>query len=146
MSKLFGALVALMLVLAACTEAADTTTTAGGDAATTTAGGDGATTTAGGGDTTTTASPAAPGGEGKLSEVMTRGSLLCGVNNAVPGFGFVDDAGEPLGFDIDSPSSGSPPFSRVRSTSWSATPPSPRVGTAVSPPPSSPRPSMTVRG
>jgi general L-amino acid transport system substrate-binding protein len=101
MSKLFGALVALMLVLAACTEAADTTTTAGGDAATTTAGGDGATTTAGGGDTTTTASPAAPGGEGKLSEVMTRGSLLCGVNNAVPGFGFVDDAGEHLGFDID---------------------------------------------
>ncbi len=99
-SKLFGALIALMLVLAACTEAADTTTTEGGTTADTTAGGDGATTTVGGGDTTTSA-PAAPGGSGKLSEVMTRGSLLCGVNNAVPGCGFVDDAGEHLGFDID---------------------------------------------
>ncbi len=99
-SKLLGALVALMLVLAACTEAADTTTTAGGTTPETTAGGDGATTTAGGGDTTTTAA-AAPGGAGKLSEVLTRGSLLCGVNNAVPGFGFVDEAGEHVGFDID---------------------------------------------
>lgn len=100
MSKLLGVLVALMLVLAACTEAADTTTTAGGTTPETTEGGDGATTTAGAGDTTTTAA-AAPGGPGKLSEVMTRGSLLCGVNNAVPGFGFVDDAGAHLGFDID---------------------------------------------
>jgi general L-amino acid transport system substrate-binding protein len=32
---------------------------------------------------------------------MTRGSLICGVNNAVPGFGFVDEAGEHVGFDID---------------------------------------------
>jgi general L-amino acid transport system substrate-binding protein len=95
-------LAVLSLVLAACTEAADTTTTAGEEApATTAAGGDGTTTSAADGEGTTTSAPAAPGGEGKLSEVMTRGSLLCGVNNAVPGFGFVDEAGEHVGFDID---------------------------------------------
>jgi general L-amino acid transport system substrate-binding protein len=36
-----------------------------------------------------------------LAEVQSRGTLLCGVNNAVPGFGFVDAAGEHTGFDID---------------------------------------------
>jgi general L-amino acid transport system substrate-binding protein len=101
-SKLLAALTALMLVLAACTEAADTTTTAGEEApATTAAGGEETTTSAPGEEGTTTTGAAAPGGEGKLSEVMTRGSLLCGVNNTVPGFGFVDDTGEHVGFDID---------------------------------------------
>jgi general L-amino acid transport system substrate-binding protein len=101
-SKLLAALTALMLVLAACTQAADTTTTAGGEApATTAADGEDTTTSAAGGEGTTTSAPAAPGGPGKLSEVMTRGSLICGVNNAVPGFGFVDEAGEHVGFDID---------------------------------------------
>ncbi len=97
-SKLLAALAALMLVLAACTEAADTTTTAGEEVTTTA--GEGATTTEGEAGATTTAA-AAPGGSGKLSEVMTRGSVLCGVNNAVPGFGFVDESGEHTGFDID---------------------------------------------
>jgi general L-amino acid transport system substrate-binding protein len=32
---------------------------------------------------------------------MTRGNLICGVNNTVPGFGFVDETGEHVGFDID---------------------------------------------
>jgi general L-amino acid transport system substrate-binding protein len=101
-SKLLAALTALMLVLAACTQAADTTTTAGEEApATTAAEGEETTTSAAGGEGTTTSAPAAPGGEGKLSEVMTRGSLLCGVNNTVPGFGFVDETGEHVGFDID---------------------------------------------
>jgi general L-amino acid transport system substrate-binding protein len=101
-SKLLAALTVLMLVLAACTEAADTTTTAGEEApATTAAGGEETTTSAPGEEGTTTTGAAAPGGEGKLSEVMTRGSLLCGVNNTVPGFGFVDDTGEHVGFDID---------------------------------------------
>jgi general L-amino acid transport system substrate-binding protein len=97
--KLLAALAALMLVLAACTEAADTTTTAGGTTETTEGGGGDTTTTGADGDTTTTAAPAPSGA--KLAEVQSRGSLLCGVNNAVPGFGFVDAAGDHVGFDID---------------------------------------------
>jgi general L-amino acid transport system substrate-binding protein len=102
--RLVALLAALSLVLAACTQAADTTTTAGdGTEAPTTTAADGeeTTTSAADGEGTTTSAPAAPGGEGKLSEVMTRGNLICGVNNAVPGFGFVDEAGEHVGFDID---------------------------------------------
>jgi general L-amino acid transport system substrate-binding protein len=38
---------------------------------------------------------------GVLAEVQERGTLNCGVNETVPGFGFVDDAGERSGFDID---------------------------------------------
>jgi general L-amino acid transport system substrate-binding protein len=96
-SKLLAAAAALMLVLAACTEAADTTTTGGGTTETT-EGGTGPTTTAGDGETSTTGAPA---GDGKLAEVQARGTLICGVNNAVPGFGFVDEAGDHVGFDID---------------------------------------------
>lgn len=33
--------------------------------------------------------------------VMDRGTLICGVNNALPGFGFPNDAGEFEGFDVD---------------------------------------------
>jgi len=33
--------------------------------------------------------------------VIERGSLVCGVNNALPGFGTVNDAGEYSGFDVD---------------------------------------------
>ena len=40
-------------------------------------------------------------GEGLLAEVQDRGTLNCGVNNAVPGFGVVDEAGDYSGFDID---------------------------------------------
>lgn len=36
-----------------------------------------------------------------LDEVKARGTLVCGVNNAVPGFGSVDTAGEFSGFDVD---------------------------------------------
>ena len=100
-SKLLAVLTALMLFLAACTEAADTTTTTSGETTETTEAAGEETTTSAAGAETTTSAPAAPGGEGKLSEVMTRGSLLCGVNNTVPGFGFVDEAGEHVGFDID---------------------------------------------
>ena len=101
-SKLFAALTAMMLVLAACTEAADTTTTTSGETTETTeAAGEDTTTSAAGEETTTTAGEEAPAGEGKLAEIQARGTLLCGVNNAVPGFGFVDEAGEHVGFDID---------------------------------------------
>ena len=101
-SKLLAALAALMLVLAACTEAADTTTTTSGETPETTeAAGEETTTSAAGEETTTTAGEEAPAGDGKLAEIQARGNLLCGVNNAVPGFGFVDEAGEHVGFDID---------------------------------------------
>lgn len=36
-----------------------------------------------------------------LKEVQDRGRLKCGVNDAVPGFGFLDEAGAYSGFDID---------------------------------------------
>ncbi len=42
-----------------------------------------------------------PSGDGLLAEVRDRGTLNCGVNDAVPGFGVVDDNGEYSGFDID---------------------------------------------
>jgi general L-amino acid transport system substrate-binding protein len=94
--KPLAVLAALTMVLAACTEAADTTTTAGGTGQEETT-----STAAGGGETTTTAAAEGPATGGLLAEVQSRGNLLCGVNNAVPGFGFVDAAGEHTGFDID---------------------------------------------
>ncbi len=36
-----------------------------------------------------------------LKRVRDRGTLICGVNNQVPGFGFVDSAGNYTGFDVD---------------------------------------------
>ena len=38
---------------------------------------------------------------GVYDEVVERGTLNCGVNDSVPGFGFQDDQGEFVGFDID---------------------------------------------
>ena len=102
-SKLFAALTALMLVLAACTQAADTTTTTSGETPETTeATGEETTTSTAGEETTTSAAgEEAPAGDGLLTEVQARGTLNCGVNNTVPGFGFVDETGEHVGFDID---------------------------------------------
>jgi len=36
-----------------------------------------------------------------LQEVTSRGTLNCGVNNAVPGFGFQDEGGDFQGFDVE---------------------------------------------
>ena len=36
-----------------------------------------------------------------LAAVQDRGTLICGVNDTLPGFGIIDDAGEYAGFDID---------------------------------------------
>jgi general L-amino acid transport system substrate-binding protein len=48
---------------------------------------------------------AAPGGEtttdGTLAQVQSRGVLNCGVNDAVPGFGFLTPEGEYEGFDVE---------------------------------------------
>ncbi|MGH2445944.1 MAG: amino acid ABC transporter substrate-binding protein [Candidatus Limnocylindria bacterium] len=40
-------------------------------------------------------------GESRLATVQDRGSLICGVNDGLPGFGFVDENGENTGFDVD---------------------------------------------
>lgn len=87
---------AIVLLLAACTPAADTTTTEGATATT-----DSGTATTGdpGTETTVTEPPAASGA--LLAEVKARGSLLCGVNESVPGFGFRNSDGTLSGFDID---------------------------------------------
>ncbi len=84
-------LVVLVLALAACTSD-------GGD--------DDATTTSaaanGDDDATTTAAPETPSNQGSvLAAVQQRGSLRCGVNQAVPGFGLIDADGNFTGFDID---------------------------------------------
>jgi general L-amino acid transport system substrate-binding protein len=92
---------ALLLLLSACTQAVDTTTTAGGGTATTAD--SGAATTSGpatsGGATTTTGETGAAGG--LLAEIQARGSVRCGINEAVPGFGFLEADGSRSGFDID---------------------------------------------
>lgn len=82
-------LMAATMVVTACTQAVEETTTTAA----------GVTTTAGAPETTA-------GGGGQVSgdtlgAVQSRGTLNCGVNDAVPGFGFVDAAGNNVGFDID---------------------------------------------
>lgn len=99
------ATMAAVFLLAACTQAADTTTTTtvGGTpttsdvGVTTTADTGGTTTTAGGSTTTGATEP----GDGLLAEVQSRGSVRCGINEAVPGFGFLEADGTRSGFDID---------------------------------------------
>ena len=39
--------------------------------------------------------------EGRLARVMSRGQLICASNNSLAGFGYVDDTGNTVGFDID---------------------------------------------
>jgi len=78
--RLAGLLVAFSLIVAACSDDDDD---ASGD-------GDGDEEAAGAG-----------GGGGLLAEVQDRGTLRCGVNETVPGFGLVDDAGDYTGFDIE---------------------------------------------
>lgn len=40
-------------------------------------------------------------GTGLLARIRDRGNVICGVNDGLPGFGFVDESGENVGFDID---------------------------------------------
>ena len=48
------------------------------------------------------AAPAAPPAGGRLATVKSRGKLICGVNDALPGFSFLDKAtGQFVGFDAD---------------------------------------------
>lgn len=87
--KLLALFAVLALVFAACTTGGDD------DPGTTEAS-----------DTT----QADPGGEGDngdgtsgaiLDAVVERGTVRCGVNDVLPGFGIVDEAGDYSGFDID---------------------------------------------
>ncbi len=83
--KLLALICALMLVFTACTS------DDGGDETTTT-GADGGTEGNGDGD-----------GEagGTLAAVIAADQVVCGVNDALPGFGVVDDTGTYNGFDVD---------------------------------------------
>ena len=79
---------AALLLASGCSLGGDDDDDNGGEAVATTD-----TTATTGGDT---------GGDGNLlSTVQSRGTLNCGVNEAVPGFGFVSQGGEFEGFDID---------------------------------------------
>jgi general L-amino acid transport system substrate-binding protein len=42
-----------------------------------------------------------PLGASQLADVKARGSLICGVNEGLPGFSFVDERGNWSGFDVD---------------------------------------------
>jgi general L-amino acid transport system substrate-binding protein len=53
------------------------------------------------GDESEAPTPAPQPTEGRLALVQDRGSLICGVNDGLPGFGFVDENGENAGFDVD---------------------------------------------
>ncbi len=92
--KLLAVFAVLALVFAACTTGDDN-----GDTDTTAAPDDTATTeaeTGGEGDGGDDASSGAI-----LDAVLDRGTVRCGVNDVLPGFGIVDEAGEYAGFDID---------------------------------------------
>lgn len=87
--RLLVALAALALVLAACTTGGEeeTDTTDASDTTQADTGGEGD-----GGD---------DGSGAILDAVLDRGAVRCGVNDVLPGFGIVDDAGEYSGFDVD---------------------------------------------
>jgi general L-amino acid transport system substrate-binding protein len=75
---------ALALTLtAACSGGSTDTADAGGDA------------TADAGETTAAA------GDSRLSAVLERGQLVCGVDGGIPGFSFVDESGTYSGLDVD---------------------------------------------
>ncbi|MBU1493737.1 MAG: transporter substrate-binding domain-containing protein, partial [Actinobacteria bacterium] len=40
-------------------------------------------------------------GGGLLQTITDRGNVICGVNDAVPGFGFTDETGQFSGFDVE---------------------------------------------
>ena len=99
-----GVIMALGLVAGACSSDSDDDSSESTDAAT-------ETTDA---ETETTDAETTDGGEepddtvevvqsegGTLAAVQERGTLICGGNDTLPGFGIIDDAGEFSGFDID---------------------------------------------
>ena len=53
------------------------------------------------GEATPLPTAAPPPDGGRLAQIIERDSLVCGVNEGLPGFGFLDENGENVGFDID---------------------------------------------
>jgi polar amino acid transport system substrate-binding protein len=51
--------------------------------------------------TATAQQPAAAAGKSKLDEVLARGKVIVGVTSEAPPFGYIDEKGELVGFDID---------------------------------------------
>ncbi|MBI4782857.1 MAG: amino acid ABC transporter substrate-binding protein [Oscillatoriophycideae cyanobacterium NC_groundwater_1537_Pr4_S-0.65um_50_18] len=47
------------------------------------------------------ASPAAAGAPSRLDTILSRGTLICGVEGTIPGFSFVDSSGKYTGLDVD---------------------------------------------
>ncbi len=98
LKKLIAVLAVFALILAACDAGGggdeDVTTTT---AATDDGGGD----TDGGGDDGDGGDTGAQTGGDRLSEVIARGTLNCGVNETLPGFGSKDETGAFVGFDVD---------------------------------------------
>jgi general L-amino acid transport system substrate-binding protein len=104
--RLFALLLVLALGLAACTGGSDETEdgTDGTDAALPEDGGDTdvAVTDTEPEEGTETDTQTSDSQDGAVFDaVMERGSVVCGVNDAVPGFGFTDEQGNFSGFDID---------------------------------------------
>jgi general L-amino acid transport system substrate-binding protein len=111
-----GAVLALGLVIGACSSsddddsADDTEATEDTEAAADTEATEDTEAADGGEATEDTEAPDATDGDevdvvqtegGLLAAVQDRGTLICGGNDTLPGFGIVDEAGEYSGFDID---------------------------------------------
>jgi general L-amino acid transport system substrate-binding protein len=92
---------ALGLVAGACSSDSDDDGADSTDADTETTDADTETTEAADGETTDDTVEVVQAEGGLLAAVQERGTLICGGNDALPGFGVVDDAGEFTGFDID---------------------------------------------
>jgi general L-amino acid transport system substrate-binding protein len=97
LKKLIAVLAVFALILAACDAG-------GGDddtTETTVATDDGGTDDGGGDDGGDDGDTGAQTGGNLLEDVIARGTLNCGVNETLPGFGSKDEAGAFVGFDID---------------------------------------------
>lgn len=84
--RLIAAILALTLFAAACGDSSGSTTTTDAD------------------DSSGTTEEVVAGqtsAGGLLAEVIDRGSVKCGVNDGLPGFGITDEAGNFSGFDVD---------------------------------------------
>jgi len=92
----FATLVLFSLILAACAPAGGATEAPADTGAEPPA----ATSADTGADTGEVAPQVAAQGE-ILQRVLDRGTLVCGVHTELPGFGYLDEAGNNLGFDID---------------------------------------------
>ena len=100
LKKLIAVLAVFALILAACDagggdEDTTPTTAATDDGGTDDGGTDDGGTDDGGGDT------GAQTGGNLIEDVTARGTLNCGVNETLPGFGSKDEAGAFVGFDVD---------------------------------------------